>query len=183
MMSNQGMTEAETRRRRLRHWIDTDPHSMGNVERWCSHYSQFAKKPLSPTYIRQLVPEKGSSARNIGERSARNFEAIGGKPRGWLDIDEQQQESRAPADTLAALTAEAAEVAGMWLQLPEATRKSIRSKIEAELRHMTAEKGSNAMAGALTENRTRQPVKQAGVIFLDDGEKKETPDGKSGAGQ
>lgn len=33
------------------------------------------------------------------------------------------------------------------------------------------------------ENRPRQPSKQIGVVYLDDGEKKETPDGKSGAGQ
>lgn len=80
------MDIAEVRRRNLRAWIDQDPHSQGNVEAWCHHYSRFADKPISPTYIRQLVPARGGAARNIGERAARKLEAAGGKPPGWLDI-------------------------------------------------------------------------------------------------
>lgn len=81
----------EVRRLRLRHWIDTDPVSMGDVEAWCSHYSEFVgegENTLSPTYIRQLVPKRGHAARNIGERTARRLERIGSKPKGWLDDEE-----------------------------------------------------------------------------------------------
>lgn len=156
---------------------------MGNVEQWCSHYSQFSKKPLSPTYIRQLAPEKGKSARNIGERSARNFEAIGGKPKGWLDIDDLAVDSPSPANCVAALTSEAAEVAGMWLQLPEAIRKSIRAQIEVELRHKSGEKHSDAKINGIKENSARRSGEGVEWKTVRSGEKKETPDGKSGAGQ
>lgn len=80
----------EIRRQNLRHWIDTDPHSMGNATAWCNHYSQFieaGEATLTPTYIRQLVPKTGSPKRHIGEKSARRLERIGGKPVGWLDVD------------------------------------------------------------------------------------------------
>lgn len=80
------MEISEIRQRNLRAWIDSDPHSMGNVEAWCAHYSQFAEKPINPSYIRQLVPEHGRGSRNIGEKAARKLEAIGSKPTGWLDV-------------------------------------------------------------------------------------------------
>ena len=79
------MDIAEIRRKKLRQWIDTDPVSMGNVEAWCGHYSRFSDKPLNPTYIRQLVPERGFANRNIGERTARKLECAGRKPHGYLD--------------------------------------------------------------------------------------------------
>lgn len=78
----------ELRRLRLRQWIDSDPHSNGDVVRWCDYYSQFldaTEKPLNPSYIRQLAPENGKPNRNIGEKAARKFERAGGKPAGWLD--------------------------------------------------------------------------------------------------
>lgn len=90
----------EIRRRRLREWIDTDPVSMGDVEAWCGYYSQFVQKdesPLSPTYIRQLVPKRGNPNRNIGEKVARRLERIGQKPSGWLDAS---PEATTPRDIL-----------------------------------------------------------------------------------
>lgn len=88
----------EIRRRRLREWIDTDPVSMGDVEAWCGYYSQFVQKdesPLSPTYIRQLVPKRGTPNRNIGEKVARRLERIGNKPAGWLDTSPSEGASLA----------------------------------------------------------------------------------------
>ena len=85
----QTMDISDIRRTRLRQWIDTDPVSKGDVEAWCAYYSGFVGKdesPLSPTYIRQLVPKSGRGARNIGERTARRLERIGSKPAGWLDF-------------------------------------------------------------------------------------------------
>ena len=84
---NSTMDIAEIRRRNLRAWIDNDPASKGNVEAWCAYYSQFAEKPLTPSYVRQLVLERGKAVRNIGERVARKLEAIGRHPPGWLDFD------------------------------------------------------------------------------------------------
>lgn len=87
---NAGMEIEEVRRLRLRQWIDIDPVSLGDVEKWCEHYSKRAGEEggtLSPTYIRQLVPKRGKASRNIGERSARRLERIVGKPKGSLDED------------------------------------------------------------------------------------------------
>ena len=49
------------RRLRLRAWIDHDPHSNGDVEAWCGHYSQFIpddERPLNPTIAlgKPLIP-------------------------------------------------------------------------------------------------------------------------------
>lgn len=80
----------EIRRRNLRAWIDADPHAEGNTAAWCDHYSQFVddgEGPLNPSYIRQLVPKRGTTNRNLGEKAARRLERIGGKPPGWLDVD------------------------------------------------------------------------------------------------
>lgn len=85
-----GMEIEEIRRQNLRYWIDTDPHSTGNATAWCNYYSQFVdddEAPLTPSYIRQLVPKRGEAKRHIGEKSARRLERIGGKPVGWLDVD------------------------------------------------------------------------------------------------
>lgn len=85
----------EIRRKNLRTWIDTDPVSMGNVENWCSHYSQFLdddEKPLSPTYIRQLAPKRGKPNRNIGEDVARKLERIGNKGAWWMDVLHEPRE-------------------------------------------------------------------------------------------
>lgn len=88
------METADIRRKNLRRWIDTDPVSRGNVEAWCSHYSRFSDKPITPSYIRQLVPERGKPSRNIGERVARKLEIAGGKPVGFLDrVDGNDGES------------------------------------------------------------------------------------------
>lgn len=86
---NAPMEIEDIRRLRLRQWIDADPVSRGNVEKWCAYYTQRidpGEAPLNPSYIRQLAPEQGKANRNIGERSARRLERIGGKPRGWLDV-------------------------------------------------------------------------------------------------
>lgn len=90
------MDITDIRRRNLRDWIDSDPHSMGNVAAWCAHYSQFAKtgeRDLNPAYLRQLVPMAGDAVRPIGEKAARRLERIGGKPKGWLDIDPNQRKT------------------------------------------------------------------------------------------
>lgn len=87
---NAGMEIEEVRRLRLRQWIDNDPVSLGDVEKWCNHYSKLAAAgdgTLSSTYIRQLVPKRGNPSRNIGERVARRLERIVGKPKGSLDED------------------------------------------------------------------------------------------------
>ncbi|WP_407280579.1 hypothetical protein U5817_09865 [Aromatoleum evansii] len=100
---NGQMDMAEIRRRRLRHWIDTDPHSLGNVEKWCDYYTQLVpagERPLNPSYIRQLAPEVGKAARNIGEKAARRLERAGGLPVGWLDTEGPEfQESAVKYDT------------------------------------------------------------------------------------
>lgn len=85
-----GMEIEEIRRQNLRYWIDTDPHSQGNVTAWCNYYSQFVdddEASLTPSYIRQLAPKNGKPQRHIGEKSARRLERIGGKPHGWMDVD------------------------------------------------------------------------------------------------
>lgn len=77
------------RRERLRYWIDTDKHSMGDVEAWCKHYSQFlqpGEQPLTGSYIRQVAPKAGKATRGIGEKAARKLERVGSKPKGWLDM-------------------------------------------------------------------------------------------------
>ncbi|THF65154.1 hypothetical protein [Pseudothauera rhizosphaerae] len=84
------MEIAQIRRLRLRQWIDEDPCSKGNVTSWCNHYSQFSFRdaddsPISPTYIRQIVPKRSAPTRNLGEKAARRLERIGGKEAGWLD--------------------------------------------------------------------------------------------------
>lgn len=96
---NANMDIAEIRRRNLRAWIDNDPASNGNVEAWCAYYSQFAEKPLTPSYVRQLAPERGKAVRNIGERAARKLEAIGRHPPGWLDFDHSSGSPAPPAPT------------------------------------------------------------------------------------
>lgn len=97
---NYVMEIEEIRRLRLRQWIDNDPVSQGDVEKWCNHYSKLAVEgdgTLSPTYIRQLVPKRGTASRNIGERVARRLERIVGKPKGSLD-EEIPNEHTAVAD-------------------------------------------------------------------------------------
>lgn len=91
------MDISDIRRTRLRQWIDTDPVSNGDVEAWCAYYSGFVsndESPISPTYIRQLVPKSGKGSRNIGERTARRLERIGSKPVGWLDLLQDEETPR-----------------------------------------------------------------------------------------
>lgn len=86
-MEDNDIALRETRRARLRYWIDTDKAiaDSGNVEAWCAYYSQFSAKPLTPSYIRQLVPKTGEPTRFIGEKKARELERIGGMAPLWLD--------------------------------------------------------------------------------------------------
>lgn len=98
---NDGMEIEEVRRLRLRQWIDSDPVSLGDVEKWCNHYSKLAAEgdgTLSPTYIRQLVPKRGNPSRNIGERVARRLERIVGKPKGALDEEMSGEQQAVTVD-------------------------------------------------------------------------------------
>lgn len=124
------MEPEEIRRLRLREWIDTDPYSNGDVEAWCVHYSKLAKEgegTLNPTYIRQLVPKKGTPNRNIGERTARRLERIGNKPKGWLDQEPGREQTPATAIAAAVATAEpVAAIDPLSVQL-DALRRAVRA--------------------------------------------------------
>lgn len=143
------MDIADIRRARLRQWINEDPASLGNVEAWCHHYSQFVKepdRPITATYIRQLVPKNGQPGRQIGERAARRLEKIGNKPAGWMDRMAGGDE--APADSPAESPTEKLE------------------HVKQALAHMLAAAGLDADAliverknvGAYTPERIKEAV-------------------------
>lgn len=134
--------------------------------------------------------------KSFGERVAREMEEVFAPdlPAGWLDepmesvkdlvavAQPQPQPELSDISSALDLASQAADIGGMWLQLPEAARDSIRAQIEAELRHKRNEKHANSKEADMEENRPRRSGEGVAWQTVRPGEKK-TPDGKSGAGQ
>lgn len=77
-------TIANIRKENLRQLIDDFPIAPGNRAAWCRHYG------LDPLQIGHYFT-KSKNARKMGERKAREIEALCGKKPGWMDLDAESQ--------------------------------------------------------------------------------------------
>lgn len=124
----------ETRKKRLRRWIDDDFE--GRVVAFVRY---FELSPSMASYISQLF----SGIRQFGEKAARQLEAKTRKPSGWLDWPEGEVRKYEAATDPQLLKYDRAAVA----KLPEEERAKISAFIAFTVKTWESREGASKRAG------------------------------------